>query len=186
MSADFDTLFTALKTALEEYSADQETAYKFDVYKDYFRALPNNGHAAVFLYLGPMNPEEETGVYAEYETDYVFDLVCWGKKTGNTRGDEAAAARLRYLIDQVLNALYDPDNMTFGLEAGTFKRGGFPRVEQLDVPQAGERVAAAARMTLTLSTAWQPDEQTGTAMDQIYVTADKWAALLEPVEEDEE
>ena len=180
--ADFDTLFTALKTTLEDYSSSLESAYQFDVYADYFRDLPSNGHAAVFLYLGAMNPEEETGDYVEFETDYTLELVCWGKKTSSARADEAAAARLRCLIDQVLNALNDPDNHDFGMDSGTVKRKGFPRIEQLNAPQAGERLAAAARMTLTLSTVWQPAEQTGTAMESIYTTAPLWAALLEPEE----
>lgn len=187
MAAIFDTVFDAIKTKLEEYSSELDESLRFSVYADYYRTLPNDGIAAVFVYLGPLDPEQDTGSRCEYETEYILELVTWGKATKSIeRAGEAAAARLRYLIDQVLSALYDSDEMNLGLDPGTFGRKGFPRVTPLDIPSSGsERAACACRLSWTLATPWEAADQTGTAIEYLSVIADKWSVLLEPDEEDE-
>ncbi len=119
-----------------------------------------------------------------YEANYNIDCVALGKGTQGaeyTRGDEAAGIRLRYLIQQVLNALYPKDNMQFGFPVGTLNGRRMLQINPLPPEmQLGERPIVGARLTLTLGMAFEPGTLAGDTLTDIYVTADKWAALFQP------
>ena len=183
----FDVAFDNIRAILEAYSAAQPADERFDVLPDYYRNFPASAGAYVFLYLGAINPDigrSAGNVYYAYDVDYGLDLIALGKGTQGaeyTRADEAAGIRLRYLIQQILNALYQPDNMNLGFPTGTLR--GRPLLQINPLPpemQIGERPIVGARLTLTLGMAYEPGTLAGETLTDIYVTADKWAALFQP------
>ena len=188
----FDTLYTNLISALEAYSTASIAADKFTVYDNYMRAFPNDSSIAnVFCYLGSMNPTEQAGTtFFQTEWNYYFDLVAKKPRalTGEvlTRADKAAGVRLRYLIHQVMSALFTADAWKLGLAAGEIGNKKMLRVDPLgpDDPRMTEKVIAAARLTLTVETGFEPTLLTGTELDSVLVkqdeTAPLWSALLEP------
>jgi len=186
----FDTAFGKIIAALNTFSAEEKVinaAYEFVVKPDYYRtanALPNKAH--VFVYLGPITPEVgKTGAHRHYAftASYYLDLIVPAKGTQGdtyTRADEAAGARLRYLIQQVLIALFRPNDRNLDMAEGTISGRPFPRIEPLPPEmQTGERPIAGARMTLDLGLAWEPGDLSGTAIDSIDVDASLFEALYE-------
>ena len=182
----FDILFGKIKTVLETYSAAQITAERFTVYPDYYRNFPNDaGIANVFLYMGDITPGKQSGqAHFEYETKYILDMLVKGKGTQGTnytRGGEAAGARLRILIQQVLTALFPTDNRNLSMPAGTVSSKPFAVITPLPPDmQKTEEIIAGVRLTLNVGLAWEPTPLEGVDLDSISVTADLWSALIEP------
>ena len=183
----FDVAFDNIKSILETYSAAQPEDEQYIVHADYYRNFPAAAGAYVFLYLGPIIPDPRRSagnVHFAYDVDYGLDLIALGKGTQGaeyTRADEAAGIRLRYLIQQVLNALYQPDKPNLGLPQGTLSKKPMLRIDPLPPEmQIGERPIVGARLTLSLGMAWEPGLLAGDALTDIYVTADKWSALFQP------
>jgi len=189
----FDTLYSNLITILETYSAAQSAGNKFDVYDNYMRTFPaDSSIASVFCYLGSMNPTQQAGTTFYQESwNYYFDLIAKKKGTVSegaltVRADKAAGARLRFLIQQVKSALYTADDWKLSMANGKIGNKAMLRVDPLgpDDPRMTERVIAAARLTLTIETVFEPTLLTGTAMDSVLIkqdeTAPLWSALIEP------
>lgn len=182
----FDIAFDNILSILETYSAAQPTDEQFAVFPDYYRNFPaGKSGAFVFLYMGPISPTSQVGqAYFAYDVDYNLDLVALGKGTQGvlySRADKAAGIRLRYLIQQVLVALFQADNRNLNLPAGTVSKKPMLRIEPLPPEmQMSERPIVGARLTLSLGLAWEPDALTGEDLTDIYVTADKWSALINP------
>ncbi len=184
----FDVAFDNIKSILEIYSAAQPEEEQFILKADYYRnytSLPAGAH--VFLYLGPIIPDPRSSarnVHFAYDVDYVLDLIALGKGTQGaeyTRADEAAGIRFRYLVQQILNALYQPDKPNLGLPQGTLSKKPMLRIDPLPPEmQIGERPIVGARLILTLGMAWEPGVLAGDALTDINVTADKWSALFKP------
>ncbi len=183
----FDVAFDNIKSILETYSAAQPEDEQYIILADYYRNFPASAGAYVFLYLGPIIPDPRRSagnVHYAYDVDYGLDLIALGKGAQGaeyTRADEAAGIRLRYLIQQVLNALYPKDNMQLGFPPGTLR--GRPLLQINPLPpemQIGERPIVGARLTLSLGMAWEPGLLAGDALTDINVTADKWSALFQP------
>lgn len=184
----FDVLYGNIISLLETYSAAQIASERFDVYDNYMRMFPNDGSVAkVFVYLGDMTPTERAGTtHFQFNWTYNIDLIVRGTGTKGessyTRADKAAGVRLRILIQQVLTALFTSGNYRLGMSAGQIGSKPLMSLQTLDPsdPRLTEGVLAAARFTLTPELIWEPSLQTGTDLDSIYVTADKWSALIEP------
>ena len=182
----FDILFGKIKDVLEAYSAAQIAAERFSVYPDFFREFPKNADIAnVYLYMGDINPTKQAGqAHFEYDSTYIIDLIALGKGTqGGTysRGDEAAGARLRILIQQVLTALFPVDDQWLGMGQGVISKKPFPSISPLPPDMfKTERPIAAARITFTPGLAWEPTPLVGDTLTAISVTADIWSALIEP------
>jgi len=183
----FDVAFDNIKSILETYSAAQPAEERYIVNADYYRNLPAKAGAYVFLYLSSINPDASRSagnVHFAYDVDYGLDLIALGKGTQGTeytRADEAAGIRFRYLLQQVLNALYQPDKPNLGLPKGTISKKPMLRIEPLPPEmQIGERPIVGARLTLTLGMAWEPGLLAGDDLTKIEVIADKWSALFEP------
>ena len=183
----FDVAFDNIKSILEIYSAEQVIAERFIVQADFYRNFPAAAGAYVFLYLGSITPDSSRSVrnvHFAYDVDYVLDLIALGKGTQGeeyTRADEAAGIRLRYLIQQVLNALYQKENVNLSMPDGSLSKKPMLRIEPLPPEmQIGERPIVGARLTLSLGMAWEPGLLAGDALTAINVTADKWAALFQP------
>ena len=184
--ATFDTLFDNIAAILEAYSLAQTSTERFTVYPDRYRDLPANTDVAqVFLYLASITPTEKSATdYQQYDAVYWLDLVAKAKgmRTGAAYLDagEAAGVRLRYLIKQVMEALFPAGNRRLNLATGSVSKKGFTLQTMIPESQTTERPMAAARMILTVGLAWEPTALIGTELDSIEVTADKWSALLEP------
>lgn len=182
----FDILFGKIKTVLETYSAAQIVAERFSVYPDFYRSFPANaGIANVFLYMGDISSTGQRGqAHFNYDATYYLDLIALGKGTRSTeysRGDEAAGARLRILIQQILTALFPVDDQWLGMTAGTISKKPFPSISTLAPDMfKTERPIAAARVTFTVGLAWEPTPLVGDELTAISVTADMWSALIEP------
>lgn len=182
----FDILYGKIKDVLIAYSAAQIAAERFTTYPDFYRNFPANADIAnVFFYMGDINPTKQAGqAHFEYDATYIIDLIALGKGTqGGTysRGDEAAGARLRILIQQVLTALFPVDDQWLGMGAGVISKKAFPSISPLPPDMLKiERPIAGARMTFTVGLAWEPTPLVGVELDSISVTADIWSALIEP------
>lgn len=182
----FDILFGKIKTILKTYSAAQIAAERFTVYPDYYRDFPSNANIAnVFLYMGEITPTKQGNqAYFEYDAKYYLDLITLGKGTQSTtysRADEAAGARLRILIQQVLTALFPVDNRELSMAAGSVSKKPLMQITPLPPDMLkSERPIAGARMTLTVGLAWEPTPLVGDELKAVSVTADIWSALIEP------
>ena len=183
----FDILMDNLETIFNDFSDAQElidSTYAFDVYKDYYRNYPvDRPGAYVFLSMGPMN--QDTGKSAsqahyQYNADYYIDCVTNKPASSGDRGDEAAAARLRYLIKQVLDALHAAGKYDLNLPNGSISRRPMLGIDPLPPEmQMVERPIVGARITLTVGMAYAPELLEGTALESIHVDASRWQALYE-------
>ncbi len=182
----FDTLFSNIETILNTYSDAQPAAEQFTVYPDFYRPLPTNSDIAnVFMYMGELTPTKQGNqAYFEYDQKYELDLIAIGKGTQGasyTRGDKAAGARLRILVQQVLTALFPVDNRELNLTAGLVSSKPLTQITYLPPDMLkSERPIAGARMTLTVGLAWEPTPLVGDTLTAVSVTADIWSALIEP------
>ena len=182
----FDVLFGNIKSILETYSTAQIAAEQFTVYPDFYRNFPASMDIAnVFMYMGDLTPGKQAGqAYFNYDVRYFLDLIVLGKGTqGGTysRADEAAGARLRILIQQVLTALFPIDNRNLDMPAGTVSGKPFAVVTPLPPDMLkSERTIAGARLILNVGLAWEPTPLVGDTLTAVSVTADIWSALIEP------
>jgi hypothetical protein len=186
----FDVLFDQIVAYLEAYSTTEEavdTARKFIVKPDYYRNYTMGvAGAYVFLTLGPITPERagsSNQAYFKYSADYILDLIVEAK--GNnagaeySRADKEAGIRLRYLIQQVLEAIHGaPPDMGL-IPAGSILNRPMMRFDPLPPEmQLSERPVIGARMTLTVGLAWEPAKATGTALEEIKVDTSLWSSSI--------
>lgn len=192
----FDSLFDRIVLLLKSYSDEQEETYQFQVKPDYYRNLFSSTTGAfVFPYFNGLMPGQKAGCigYLEQTVNFMIDLFVFTKGTAvdgesYSRADEAAGARLRYLIQQVLTALYSNDTPDFNSDSGIIGKISNPSVTPVPperLEQAGERAFAAARMTFSATVAFEPTELEGEALEAISVTADLWSAYIEPEQREE-
>ena len=184
----FDVLFDNIISTLEAYSATQDAADQFKVYPDYYRDFPASATAAnIFVYMGNIIPTEQNveGFY-QYDVSYNIDMVVTAKGTLSTgsyeRASVATGARLRALIQQTLNALFQPGDFRLSMPAGSVSKKPLPQITPFP-PDAlmGERPIAGARMTLETGLAFEPGAVAGTPIDSYLVTdPDRWSILIEP------
>ena len=188
-NSSFDTAIDQIVAKLEAYSTQDATndpSFAFEVQQDYYRThLPSQTGAHVFVYLGPMNPENGKSAsyaYYQYIATYYLDCVVAAKgKSGGSyeRGDKLAGERLRYLIQQVLTALDPARDPDLGMTDYVVGRRPLPSVEPLppDMQQT-ERPIAAARVTLDLPLLWEPTAESGVDLEEISVTSGGYYAAL--------
>jgi hypothetical protein len=187
--ADFDTVFDNIKTILETYSAAQPAAERFIVWPDRFRDLPTNDTVAhVIQHMGDISVDSQTtGGEMELSVKYHFDLLVRAKGTRTDgayteRASQAAGVRIRYLVHQLLSALFAAGTYDLSLASGKIGSKEYTGFTPLFPEEIGERGLAAGRLTISVATEWTPTAAAGTAIDGISVTADKWSALIEEEE----
>lgn len=186
---DYDVLFDNLIDYLRSYATAEsavDSLRNYSVFEDFYTTLPADPGAYVFPTLGAITPDRSKSssqAYMAYDVDYPFDLIVKGRATRSgsviTRADAAAGARLRYLIQQMLNAIHSaPWDM--GLPRGSIASRPMMRFEPLPPDmQKSEESVIGARMTLTVGMAWKPIGPVGTALESVYVDASQWKALYE-------
>lgn len=182
----FDLLFDHIVARLESYSAAQPPEEQFGVDPDRMRDESSTDEiASVYVYLGPLDSSQATSKsYTGIEAQYHIDMVvrCLGERTGNTitSADRAAGVRLRYLVQQVTEALFPSGDRYLGMPVGSVGKTGF-RIEPFHPDQQmGERAIAAARMTLDAGLGWKPYPVSGNDLASINIDASAWSALIQP------
>lgn len=160
----------------------------FEVRPDAYRYQNLGAGAWVFVYQSNLTPQggrSARAVHFEYDIEYIFDLIVEhkGSSTGATyqRGDELAGQRLRFLEQQIIEAVTDTSWYDLGLTPGTVGRHPLPRFEPLppEIANQGERPIIGARGWWELSLSWDPARVTGPDLDSINVDAGQFAALYE-------
>jgi hypothetical protein len=187
----YDVLFDNIVGYLEAHAAAEnaiDPLRNFTVRPDHYR-IHNVGTPGAFVFptMGSIDPEPQKSAnqrYFAYHVNFAFDLIVEGQATRDGEGtvtasDVAAGKRLRYLIQQMLDAVHAaPRDM--GLAAGSIAGRPMMRFEPLPPDmQQGEKAVIGARMTLTIGMAWEPAGSVGTALESIYVDASQWQALFE-------
>lgn len=190
----YDVLFDKIKSKLEAYATAQKAinaSYDFEVKPDYNRVLPANSAGAYVVLtldnLSPISSRSAKGVHYSYDVTYSMDLIVYGggvQATNYSRGDELAGVRLRYLVEQVLNALSPSQGYDYGLPKGSIARTSMPRVTFFRPEmQQGERPIAGAQVQLDFSLAWNPSLMSETDLESISVDAGQISALFEYTED---
>lgn len=187
----FDIVYDKIKEALETYATAQaivDPSYNFTVYQDYYRwQIPQTAGAYVYMYMGSLTPDGKGAAYGHYEytAQYILDLLALAAGSASpstyTRADAAAGSRLRYLIQQTMQTLYGASNIFLDQSIGTIKNRPMLRVEPLQLDgQQTEKIIAAARLTMEVSYAFEPTDQTeGIILQSVFVDADRFTALFE-------
>lgn len=188
----FDQILDQIVTTLETYEAEQilvDASYAYTVEPDYYRGFPAEAGAYVFVYMGPIVFEASGTARATQHAvnvTYYIDMVSVSKGDDRgvsyERGDKLAGERNRYLMQQVMTALYRPDSFPdLGMPIGTIAKRKVPRIEPLepDDERKLERPVAGARMTMDMDMAWDPTEVTGPTFAQLHVDAGRFAALYD-------
>lgn len=187
--APWDVLFDNIVSRLEAYSAASPAGERFDVMPDSYRtigSLDNGAH--VLVYLGPLDPDSRSSAQGKsyhYSVQYYIDCIALGARQRKAAEDDvsserAAGVRMRYLIEQVMKALWNPNDFSLGLATNWVGRRPPPSIEPLPPDmQRGERAIAGARVTMSVELTWEPVELTSTAIDQISVDAGRWSALYD-------
>ena len=181
---DFDSLFDKINETLTDYSDALETL-KFNVEPDFYR-IPQGGTGAfVFSYFAGLSNGKKAGQIGnlEFTANYILDLFAVAEGTKGTesaeriRADKAAGLRLRYLIVQVLDAIYHNSNDE---DIRALSEPSFSVLPPERLEQMGERAFSALRMTFSVRCGFVPSELSGTDLEVITATADLWSAYIEP------
>lgn len=177
-------LLERMVTQLKAHATAQATIdprVGFRVYSGHYRAAQAIKVPTVSAYFAGMRSARETARASAWEVDatYHLDMIAAGKATqAGARGDEQAYARLMYLIQQVLNGIYNVDARS-AIEDGDTEIG-WPNVEVIDPAEyAQETPLVGARLTISARFDYVPAPTIGAALDAIHVDADIWSGLYE-------
>lgn len=179
----YDILLDRIVSALTAYSAAQaliDPLVAFKVVPGSFRTIQSTRVPTIGVHLSSLRSARETASKGSWEANatYNLDLIANGKADGGTRGDSAAHARLLYLAQQALNAIYNSDSRTT-IEAGgiTIEWPSWSLAEsdsyQEEAPLIGGRLTFEARLVYTPATA------VGEPIDSISIDTGLWSALYE-------
>jgi len=192
----FDVVFSAIVGRLRAYADEMPEGYEFDVYESYFRmVMPERASAAVYVGFDGINPQTAGsgghGKHYQMRATYNIDCVVMarGLRTETyERADKLAAERLRMLIQQVMNALYNADAINLGLPIGTIGSRPSPTVTAYDHRQIqSERPIVGARIAVPIEITFEPEGVQGTPFESLVVTeqnAPAWGAIFEYEEVD--
>jgi hypothetical protein len=176
----FDVLFDNIVARLVTAST-AEAGKTFVVKPDNIRALGETGDEAWTLpRIDQMQFDAETSAVGEefgITATYAIDCIVRAGKTTQEAGREAFA-RLRYLVTQVIRALWDRDDWNLGMTDNIHR--AIPRVTWIPPEvQAGEKAIIGATVNLEVGLAWSTTEPTGTDIDSISVDGGIYETLHE-------
>lgn len=185
----YDQIVTILKTAAES----QPEGYEFDVYDSAFRMQTPRKDASVFVVMEGLSNQREgsaTHSHHEFEARYIIDMVCTarGRKAGETYegADARASARLRMLVQQVMNILWHGENIDLGLPVKYIANRHAPNVNFFDTDQVqSERPIVGARMNMSVRIPFQPEGIDGPELTEIGISITNppvWAVEITPDE----
>lgn len=166
----FDTLFDKIVTRLTTAST-AEVGKTFEVKPDNIRALgESTSDAWVLPRIDQTEFNAETSAVGQefgVSATYSIDCIVRSGKSTNAAGREAFA-RLRYLVTQVIRALWVRTDWNLGMTDNIDR--ALPEITWLapDI-QTGEKAILGATVQLEAGLTWQLTEPTGTDIDMITV-----------------
>lgn len=181
----FDVLFDNIVTRLESYATAQagiEISLGFRVIPDNMRAIGENQYPAwVLPRIDRLTFDaEQSAVGQEWGVTAAYALDCIVRSgASNKRAGEEAGKRLRYLITQVVRALWNRDDWMLGMSSGEIHRA-VPTVDMIPPETiATEKAIVGATVTLEASMTWQILGAAGEPFESLHVDAGRFEALYE-------
>ena len=194
----FDIVFDRLIARLESYAADEAAAdpgRAFVVRSDNTADVGATADdpASVFAYAAELKfkgGEASSARSMAYEAVYYLDCVSV-VPTGSTfptpaDADAAVGARLRYLVTQVIRALWTSGGWDFDLPIGVVGRLAQPEVtiswndpSSWDDPRHGVHPARTRRVVMTVELAWDVGEVQGVPLNEIHIDTGRWSGLYQ-------
>jgi hypothetical protein len=176
----FDVLFDNIVTRLETAST-AEAGKTFAVKPDNIRALSEgNTDAWVLPRIDQLEFDTETSAVGEefgITATYAIDCIVQSGKTTQAAG-RAAFARLRYLVTQVVNALWVRSDWDLGMSDNIHR--AIPEVTWIPPEiQTGEKAIIGATVNLEVGLTWQLTEPAGTDIDRIDVDGGMYETIHE-------
>lgn len=177
---DFDTLFDNIVTRLVTAST-AETGQNFEVKPDNVRALgESTSDAWVLPRIDQTSFETDITAVGEdfgISATYSIDCIVRAGKVTNNAGREAFA-RLRYLVTQVVRALWVRSDWNLGMSENINRN--LPSITWIppDI-QSGEKAIIGATVQLEAGLTWQLTEPTGTDIDRIDVDGGMYETIHE-------
>lgn len=179
----YDAVIDRMVTALEAYSTAQsviDSSVAYRVLPGNIRSSQSDRLPTVGVALAGMRSGNETARAREWDAmaTYHLDLVATARGTASARADERAYGRLMYLIQQVLNALYESDRRT-AIEAGAVTLE-WPTIQLVEPAEfAEEAPVIGARLTIEARISFVPAPTTGTPIESLHVDTGLWSGLYE-------
>jgi len=179
----YDAMIDRLVTALEAYSTEQaliDPTVAYKVLPGNIRTSQTDRLPTVGVALAGLRSASQTARAREWDTvaTYNLDLVATAKGTALARGDERAYNRLMYLIQQVINALYESDRRTV-IEAGAVTMD-WPSIQVVEPGDFGEETPViGARLTIDVRVSVVPAPSDGAPIDSLSVDTGLWSGLYE-------
>ena len=181
----FDLLFDSIVAALQAGSKEAPPEEQYGVHADRLRELPardtSRQIANTYVYLGRLDRDKRSSTQREMTATYYVDLEVRSRSRmkggASMMADEAGGIRLRYLMQQVIVALFGGEPY-LGLEPGTIGKIDFSIEAYTPDEQESESIIVGSRMTITATVAYEPTEATGTPIDGVSVDASRWQMLI--------
>ena len=173
-----DLLIDSIKTALETFSTAQAVmtaAAKFNVSRDYVRAVNQNELPLVNINCGSITPQGfESRQSARYTA--VINIDCYAKSNEDITGinDDKGYSRLYYLKHQVLYALFDLINSDFGFSAGIICSKKWPTWTPYNPSEKEtEEILVAGRWSMEIEYEFNSKDIPDIGLETIEVTVSK-------------
>lgn len=178
--ADFDIFFSYLEEKLTAYADVQPSGGKFTVETDFHRFQQGRPGCYVFLSNPQIQGDKQAPDNWQYRATFPLDCAAISRATSSNGSDSISAARLRYLVQQVLTVVFDQSDPCMGFDE-------LGRVTELDVssitPFSMETLSVLGfqglRINVEASFGFEPSPVEGTALEKISSTAPLWAAQFD-------
>ena len=194
----FDVLFDRLVGSLESYASEEaatDPGRAFVVRSDGIADVGATADdpASVFVYAAELKfkgGESSSARAMAYEAVYYLDCVSV-VPTGATfptpaDADAAVGARLRYLVTQVIRALWAAEGWDFDLPVGVVGRLAQPQVmiswndpSSWGDPRHGVHPSRTRRVVMTVELAWDVGEVQGVPLNEIHIDTGRWSGLYQ-------
>ena len=174
----FDTLFDNIVSSLTTAST-AEAGSTFVVKPDNIRSIgESTADAWVLPRVDSLEFESDTSAVGEefgVSATYAIDCVVRAGKTTQKAGQEAFE-RLRYLVTQVIRALWSRDDWDLGMSVNIHR--ALPRTNWIPPEiQTGEKAIIGATVTLEAGLTWQLAEPTGADIAMIDVDGGSYETI---------
>lgn len=174
----FDTFLDQIVLAGETYSGSQPTAYKFEMLKDLLKIKQSRKGCYIYVNFGGIIPTEEAQNIWQHKATFNLDCVAIASGSTASTSDEKTLARLRYLVGQVLDFIFNPNDRDLGMDAGDVANLAIESVTPFPLDLVTELGHQGMRIVVT---AEFNDESTadGNDLEQLTITAPTWGAIFD-------
>jgi hypothetical protein len=179
----YDTLFDNIVSRLETAATAEvgaDATLGFEVLPDNIRSIGEATYPAwVLPRVDNLSFETDTSAVAQdfgVTASYAIDCIVRTGKTSQRAG-RVAGARLRYLVTQVIRALWVRTDWDLGMTENIHRAQ--PRTNWVPPEiQTGQQAVIGATVTLEAGLTWSLVEPTGPSIDSIDVDVPGWFAAL--------